>query len=238
MGAGTGKNKRIMNSSANQSLVDQEHLKEVASTIRHCGDYGNLFYHPQTSSVWWTAGDADGEGYTPPEEIDRRFSGVPGVKKVIILTEDGPTEEAELTFFEQEGVLQPEEAVSKRSVSVYDYGTDDWSEIEIPVRGWDKITYPMYPINSLLAKTAPVTRELREQFESCGEFMTDFYIHEETGCVAVLLKQAELISSQLKEETKQRIGEIDGIVSVKIVENIELSVAENYHVDEAWISLW
>lgn len=51
-------------------------LKKAAKTIKHCGDYGELWFQPTTQHVWWVAGDADGDPTgptTPMSEISRIF---------------------------------------------------------------------------------------------------------------------------------------------------------------------
>ncbi|NBQ67308.1 MAG: hypothetical protein EBU46_00140 [Nitrosomonadaceae bacterium] len=45
-------------------------LKRKAKTIKHCGDYGQLFYHPATKQVWWCCGDADCDPDGPTDTVD------------------------------------------------------------------------------------------------------------------------------------------------------------------------
>lgn len=77
--------KRVIESES----VEQK-LKAVAKTIKHCGDYGHLYYHPGNHEVHWTAGDADG----PPEGTDTReiakLLKLPGIKHVEIGDEWSP----------------------------------------------------------------------------------------------------------------------------------------------------
>lgn len=71
----------------------EQQLKAKAKTIRHCGDYGMLFYNPKTHEVHWTAGDADGEpDFTGTDEIKKMLH-LPGIKHVEIGDEWSPSEE-------------------------------------------------------------------------------------------------------------------------------------------------
>jgi hypothetical protein len=45
-------------------------LKRKAKTIKHCGDYGQLFYHPATKQVWWCCGDADCDPDGPTDTVE------------------------------------------------------------------------------------------------------------------------------------------------------------------------
>mgnify|MGYP001615466649 FL=1 len=73
-------------------------LIAVAKGIKHCGDYGLLFFHPSTKSVHWTAADSDGgggddgENLTDLDEIERMLK-LPGVTHVEIGDEWSPDEE-------------------------------------------------------------------------------------------------------------------------------------------------
>lgn len=67
-------------------------LKAAAKQIKHCGDYGHLYYHPASRSVVWVGGDADGDpenGHTDFDAIKRMLK-VPGVEDVTILDESEP----------------------------------------------------------------------------------------------------------------------------------------------------
>lgn len=74
-----------------ETTIEQQ-LVEIAKTFKHCGDYGELFYHPVKKEVHWTGADSDGdpeEGYTPLEEIETRLK-LPGIKHVEIGDEWSP----------------------------------------------------------------------------------------------------------------------------------------------------
>lgn len=67
-------------------------LKKAAAKIRHCGDYGSLWYNAKLQRAWWTAGDADGEvlnGYTDIDVIKQLLK-VPGVVQVDVEAECDP----------------------------------------------------------------------------------------------------------------------------------------------------
>lgn len=67
-------------------------LKKAAAKIRHCGDYGALWYNAKSQRVWWTAGDADGEvlnGHTGIDDIKSMLK-VPGVVQVDVEAEADP----------------------------------------------------------------------------------------------------------------------------------------------------
>ena len=77
--------------------MDIEKVKEFASIIKHCGDYGELWVSDDT--VWWVAGDADFDpdeveaGYcTDYDEIKKGFKSIEGVKTVEIEAECSPGE--------------------------------------------------------------------------------------------------------------------------------------------------
>jgi len=71
-------------------------LKKVAKKIKHCGDYGHLFWNEDKKKVHWVA--ADGDGYDPRDEhpltslddIKKWFMKVPGVEDVEIGDEWSP----------------------------------------------------------------------------------------------------------------------------------------------------
>lgn len=65
-------------------------LQTAAKSIRHCGDYGTLFYSPNKREVVWVGGDGDGgEDHTDFRDIKRMLS-VPGVDNVEIFDEHDP----------------------------------------------------------------------------------------------------------------------------------------------------
>lgn len=71
----------------------EKKLLAAAKGIKHCGDYGTLYYHPVKQQVHWTAGDADGPpDYTPPDEIQKLLK-LPGIKHVEIGDEWSPKDE-------------------------------------------------------------------------------------------------------------------------------------------------
>jgi len=72
-----------------QALVD------AAKPIKHCGDYGELFYHPEKREVWVTMGDGDGDteqGYTDLDDIKTMLK-LPGIRKVSVEAESDPNED-------------------------------------------------------------------------------------------------------------------------------------------------
>lgn len=72
--------------------VEQD-LISVSKKIKHCGDYGVLYYHPGKHEVHWTAGDSDGPPeYTHPDEIVKLLK-LPGIKHVEIGDEWSPDED-------------------------------------------------------------------------------------------------------------------------------------------------
>jgi hypothetical protein len=73
-------------------------LIQAAKPIRHCGDCGNLYWNPNTKTVWLTLGDGDGgPEYTDFDEI-RAIFGCPGVEEIRIEAEDYPWYEDEAEF--------------------------------------------------------------------------------------------------------------------------------------------
>ena len=73
----------------------EERLIRAAKTIRHCGDYGELWYHPDKAKVWWVGGDSDGnplQGYTDIKEIKRKLK-IEGIKQVVVEAECAPDPE-------------------------------------------------------------------------------------------------------------------------------------------------
>jgi len=69
----------------------EQQLISAAKGIKHCGDYGMLYYHPATHEVHWTAADSDGSenGYTDTEDIAKMLK-LPGVAHVEIGDEWSP----------------------------------------------------------------------------------------------------------------------------------------------------
>ena len=76
-----------------QNKATVAELKKVGARIKHCGDYGNVYYSELEHSVWWEGGDGDGcaeEGMTDFDDIEAWFMAVPGIKEVHIEAEAGP----------------------------------------------------------------------------------------------------------------------------------------------------
>lgn len=72
-------------------------LKEFAATIKHSGDYGELWIHRKNSGVIWVAGDGDFEeeyGHSSWEYVEEGFEAIEGVKSVEIAAEWRPEEAA------------------------------------------------------------------------------------------------------------------------------------------------
>lgn len=72
--------------------VLKDELIKKAKTIKHCGDYGMLFYNPKTKEVHWTAGDGDGDtenGQTDLKEIEKMLK-LTGITHVEIGDEWSP----------------------------------------------------------------------------------------------------------------------------------------------------
>lgn len=75
-----------------ESSIEQQ-LVGAAKGIKHCGDYGTLYYHPAKHEVHWTMADSDGDDeYTPSKEIERRLK-LPGIEHVELGDEWSPDEE-------------------------------------------------------------------------------------------------------------------------------------------------
>lgn len=97
--------------------MDIEKLKEFAATIKHCGDYGELFVNEQTKDVIWVAGDADFD----PDEVEHGYCTgwdailegfkIDGVDTVNIEAESGPGED--------EGYI-----------NLGRFGIDNWDELK------------------------------------------------------------------------------------------------------------
>lgn len=69
-------------------------LDDAARTIEHCGDYGDLFWHPEKKRAYWVGGDSDGgDDTTSMEDIRRILGSVPGVNGVDIEAEYFPKSE-------------------------------------------------------------------------------------------------------------------------------------------------
>jgi hypothetical protein len=74
-------------------MTIKDNLIKAARTIRHCGDYGLLFFNPRTREAHWTGADSDGEPeYTSMKDVQRILK-VPGVAKVVIGDEWSPDED-------------------------------------------------------------------------------------------------------------------------------------------------
>jgi len=68
-------------------------LKAAAKKIKHSGDYGMLYYHPEKHEVHWTAADSDGEPeHTGGPEIIKLLK-LDGIKHVEVGDEWSPDED-------------------------------------------------------------------------------------------------------------------------------------------------
>lgn len=92
----------------------EQDLLAASKKIKHCGDYGCLYYHPGKHEVHWTAGDADGPPeHTPTDEIIKLLK-LPGIKHVEIGDEWSPDEDEGWKRL-NEAELPPEEPLDPRS---------------------------------------------------------------------------------------------------------------------------
>lgn len=74
----------------------EKKLKEYAAGIKHCGDYGYLYWHPEDKKAHWTAGDADGPPeYDDPNDIEAGLRKIDGVADAQIGDEGGPARDPE-----------------------------------------------------------------------------------------------------------------------------------------------
>lgn len=70
-----------------------EQIGKVASTILHCGDYGQCFWNAAEKKVWWTGGDSDFQtdlGYSDWDETLAAFKAIDGVEEVELADEYNP----------------------------------------------------------------------------------------------------------------------------------------------------
>ena len=88
-----------------------DELIEYAKTIKHCGDYGELWINELTGGVWWVAGDADFDpdevekGYcTGDDDIRKAFLAMEGVTSVEIEAEYSPDGEEGWAFIGKFGI--------------------------------------------------------------------------------------------------------------------------------------
>jgi len=94
--------------------VEQE-LVAASKKIKHCGDYGCLYYHPGKHEVHWTAGDSDGPpDYTHPDEIEKLLK-LPGIKHVEVGDEWSPDEDEGWKRLNEAEELPPEDPLDARS---------------------------------------------------------------------------------------------------------------------------
>ena len=71
----------------------EHQLKQAAAKIKHCGDYGQLYFNVRTKEVFWCAADSDGgEPLTTIDEIKALLK-LPGVSKVQVEAECSPDED-------------------------------------------------------------------------------------------------------------------------------------------------
>ena len=66
-------------------------LTEVAGKIKHCGDYGLLYYSPSQNNAYWCAGDGDGEDPTTDLDDIESILKVDGVASVTVEAEHSPS---------------------------------------------------------------------------------------------------------------------------------------------------
>jgi hypothetical protein len=71
----------------------EQKLVKAAKGIKHCGDYGTLYYNPDKREVHWTMADSDGQpDFTGSDEIEKILS-LPGVTHVELGDEWSPDED-------------------------------------------------------------------------------------------------------------------------------------------------
>ncbi len=71
----------------------EKDLLKAARGIKHCGDYGTLFYHPGKHEVHWNMADSDGApDYTSSDEI-RKLLSLPGITHVELGDEWSPNKD-------------------------------------------------------------------------------------------------------------------------------------------------
>jgi len=97
-----------------REAVEQD-LVAASKKIKHCGDYGCLYYHPGKHEVHWTAGDSDGPpDYTHPDEIIKLLK-LPGIKHVEVGDEWSPDEDEGWKRLNEAEELPPEEPQDTRA---------------------------------------------------------------------------------------------------------------------------
>ena len=69
--------------------LDLKKLKEVARSIKHCGDYGRLWLYDNERVLWIGADSDSNDEYTSEKEIKRMFLTVNGIRIVDIEAEGG-----------------------------------------------------------------------------------------------------------------------------------------------------
>ncbi len=81
------------NTGKTESADTEQQLIRRAKNIKHCGDYGMLYYHPEKREVHWTAADSDSPpDYTDTREIVKMLK-LPGIVHVEIGDEWSPDED-------------------------------------------------------------------------------------------------------------------------------------------------
>lgn len=80
---------------SNREALTAIALQRAAQDIRHCGDYGDLYWHPKTQTAHWTMADSDGDGkeFHNSAQIKEILGKVKGVKKLQIGDEWSPKTE-------------------------------------------------------------------------------------------------------------------------------------------------
>jgi hypothetical protein len=81
-------------------MTPEEQIAQVASTIIHCGDYGQCFWNEKTKTIHWVGGDSDfpsktyqddyNAHYTTHEDAIACFMAIPGVENLVIADEYFP----------------------------------------------------------------------------------------------------------------------------------------------------
>jgi hypothetical protein len=73
----------------------EDRLRQIASTVRHSGDYAKLWWNPVTKTVWWNGADSDFDpeaGHTSWPELAAQFTAIAGVEVVQLATEADPVD--------------------------------------------------------------------------------------------------------------------------------------------------
>lgn len=81
--------KRVIEEDDNREVIKR--LQRAAKTINHCGDYGLLYWNPESKKAFWNKGDADvvENGFTSNDDIMKILK-VQGVKEAEVESECDP----------------------------------------------------------------------------------------------------------------------------------------------------